>query len=288
MDKKHFTQAVQLLKSSAEKKAFTQSIDIIINLKNIDLKKEDQKVNTFLTLPYPLGKQITTTALVGNELSTKAKAVCNHVILVDQFKTLDKKAIKKLAESTDFFIAQATIMPQIAATFGKILGPRGLMPNPKAGCVLPPTGEVKPIVDRLQKTVKLETKNEPVVKTAVGVELSKEEELVENAFFIYNTILHALPQEKNNIKSVLLKLTMGKPIVVSEEGAHIKVHEPKKKPEQKQALSSTAAVQQPASEVTVTPTAEKEKQSLKEKKKEKSSSSKAKKPKKEAKSEVEK
>lgn len=234
MDKKHFAQAVQVVKQNSEKKNFLQSIDLIINLKNIDLKKEDQKINTFLTLPFSLGKQIKTTALVGNELSTKAKAVCNTVILLDQFKTLDKHKIKKVAETTDYFIAQSTIMPQIAATFGKILGPRGLMPNPKAGCVLPPTAEIKPVVDRLQKTVKLETKNEPTIKAAIGTEQSKEEEVVENAFLIFNTVLHSLPQEKNNIKSVLMKLTMGKPVIITEEGAHVKVHEPKKKPEAKQ------------------------------------------------------
>ncbi len=223
MDKKHFTQGVQVLRQNTEKKKFTQSVEIIINFKGLDPKREDHKINTFLTLPFSRGKQITTTALVGNDLSTKAKAVCNNVVQVEQFKTLEKSKIKKLAETTTFFLAQSTIMPQVAATFGKILGPRNLMPNPKAGCVIPPTAEIKPAIDRLQKTVRLETKNEPVIKAVIGIESMKDEELVENAFAVFSTILHMLPQEKHNIKSVMVKLTMGKPIVITEEGAHVKI-----------------------------------------------------------------
>ncbi len=223
MDKKHFTQGVQVLRANAEKKEFVQSIEVIINFKGLDPKREDHKISTFLTLPFSRGKTITTTALVGHELSTKAKAVCNEVIQVEQFKTLEKSKIKKLAETTTFFLAQSTIMPQVAQTFGKILGPRSLMPNPKAGCVILPTAELKSAVDRLQKTVKLETKNEPVVKAVIGLESMKDEELMENAFAIFNTVLHLLPQEKHNIKSVLIKSTMGKPIVITEEGAHVKI-----------------------------------------------------------------
>ena len=223
MDKKHFAQAVQVLRQNTEKKEFVQSIDIIMNFKGLDPKREDHKVNAFIVLPFSRGKPIRTTALVGHELSTKAKAVCNEVVQVEQFKTLEKSKIKKLAETTTFFIAQSTIMPQIAQVFGKILGPRSLMPNPKAGAVIPPTGEVKNVVERLQKTVKVETKNEPVVKAVIGTESMKDEEIAENAFAVYNTILHALPQERHNIKSVLIKLTMGKPVVVTEEGAHVKI-----------------------------------------------------------------
>ena len=281
MEKKQFAQAVQLLKSSAEKKAFTQSVDLIINFKGLDLKKEDHKINTFIVLPFSRGRQIVTTALVGNELSTKAKASCNHVVQAEQFKALEKGKIKKLAETTTFFIAQSTIMPQIAATFGKILGPRGLMPNPKAGAVIPPTGEVKPIVERLQKTVKVETKNDPSIRTVIGLESMKDEELVENAFAVFNTILHTLPQEKHNIKSVLIKLTMGKPIVITEEGAHQKVEQPKQRKETPKKASAKQDVEapkeQPPQEPQAEPKQEKESAFKKEKKEKPKKASKTKK-----------
>ncbi|MEK6861190.1 MAG: hypothetical protein AABY07_04405, partial [Nanoarchaeota archaeon] len=177
-------------------------------------KREDKKDNTLLIHPCSLGKKVKTTALVGQELIAKAK-VCDKTVVLDDFKKQDKKALKKLAEETDYFIAQANIMPQVAATFGKILGPRGKMPNPKAGCVVPPIiPDLKPTVEKLQKTIKLETKNEPTLKLRIGSESSKDEEIAENILSVYNNILTALPQEKNNIKNMVLKLTMGKPFII--------------------------------------------------------------------------
>ena len=134
----------------------------------------------------------------------------------DEFKNYDEAAIRALMKEADIFIAQATIMPQVASTFGKILGPVGKMPNPKAGAVVPPTAELKPVVERLQKTVRLETKGELSVKAPVGTEKMKDDEIAENMFAVYNAALHAVPGEKENIKEVLVKLTMGKPIAVKD------------------------------------------------------------------------
>lgn len=214
MDKKDITKAIQQARENSKKRKFAQSFDLIFNLRQLDLKKETDKVNSFITLPFSIGKKITTTALVGPELSTKAKESCTNVIPVEHFKIIEKKKIKKLSQETDFFIAQATIMPQIAAAFGKILGPRGKMPNIKAGCVVPPTADLKPVIEKLHKTVKVETKNEPTLKLRVGIESMKDEEIIENIHAVYNSVIHMLPQEKDNIKRVILKLTMGKPVVI--------------------------------------------------------------------------
>ena len=218
MDKKQFEQAIQEIRKTSKKRNFVQTFDIIINLKNLDLKKEDQKVNNFLALPYLRGKKVKVAALVGQELSTKAKDACEHVFLQEDFKGIDKKQVKKAASDTEFFVAQANIMPQVAQTFGKVLGPLGKMPNPKAGCIVPPTGDIKPVIERLQKTVHLQTKNELTVKAPIGNESMKDEEIIENALAVYNNILHSVPQEKNNIVSVVLKLTMGLPVYVAGQG----------------------------------------------------------------------
>ncbi len=212
MDKNKLLESIKEARNS--KKKFTQSFDLVINLKNINIKKEDQKILTFTTLPFFPGKPRRITALVGKELVTKARSSLKNVIHLDDFKNLDKKAIKKIASETDFFIAQANVMPQIAATFGKILGPRGLMPNPKADCILQPTEEISQTVKRLEKTVRLETKNEPTIKAPIGSENMKDEEIAENALAVYNSLLPLLPEEKNNIKSIIVKLTMGKPAYV--------------------------------------------------------------------------
>ncbi len=216
MEKQELLQAIKKVKASSKKRKFTESVDLIINLKGLNLKKEEEKINVFLPLPYARGKKTRVTALIDQALVTKAKASCDNCILLDDFKKYDKKAIRKLAKKTDFFIAQANIMPKVAATFGRILGPKGKMPNPKAGCVVQPTAELQPLVERLQKLIRIETKNEQTIKLSLGISTMKDEELVENGMTIYNYIVAHVPQEKNNIKNLLIKLTMGTPIKIGQ------------------------------------------------------------------------
>jgi large subunit ribosomal protein L1 len=217
MEKKEILEAIKSVKASSKKRKFTESLDLIVNLKGLNLKKEEEKINTFITLPHQRGKKTKITALVDKELSTKAKDTCDHIVLLDDFKKQDKKSIKKLAEKTDYFVAQASIMPKVAQTFGRVLGPRGQMPNPKAGCVVPSTADLKPLVTRLQTLVKIETKNEQAIKTSLGHSDFDDNKLADNAMTIYNYIISHVPQEKNNIKNVTLKLTMGKPLIIGQK-----------------------------------------------------------------------
>ncbi|MBL7055886.1 50S ribosomal protein L1 [Candidatus Woesearchaeota archaeon] len=209
MKKQDIVKTLEQAKKNSPKRNFKQSVDLIINLKDLDLKKPEHNVNMPVTLHYPSGKQVSVCALVGQELQAKAKEVCNETILATEFaKFKDKKAMKQLADKHDFFIAQASVMPQIATTFGRVFGPRGKMPNPKVGAVLPPNANVKPLCDKLSKTVTVATKEEPVVKCMVGKEDTKEEELIDNILTVYNTVIQKLPSE-HNIKNAMLKLTMG-------------------------------------------------------------------------------
>jgi large subunit ribosomal protein L1 len=217
MNKNNILNIIKKVRENSKKRKFNQTFDLIINLKNLNLKKPEENINSFITLPYGRGKKVKVCGLVGLELGNKAKDVCDKVILKDEFEKLDKKDIKSLAREYNFFIAQVNLMPDIAKHFGKILGSRGKMPSPKAGCVVPINAELKPLYEKLQKIVKVETKNEPIVKLAIGNESMKDEEIAENILNFYDTILSLLPQEKNNIKNVFLKLTMGKPILIGDE-----------------------------------------------------------------------
>jgi len=217
MEKQDIIQAIKTVRDNSKKRKFIESFDLVINLKGLNLKKEDEKILAFIPLPHTRGKKTRVTALVDQALSTKAKEACSKTILLDDFKKQDKKKIKKLARETDYFIAQSTIMPKVAQTFGRVLGPIGKMPNPKAGCVVPPTAELKPLVEKLQKLIKIETKNEQTIKTSIGLISMKDEELVANAIAIYNYVVHHVPQEKNNIKNIILKSSMGTPVVVGEK-----------------------------------------------------------------------
>ncbi len=213
--KNDFKKALEQVRSNSQKRNFKQAIDLIINVKDLNLKKPEEQVDTFVILNHLRGKKIKVAALVGPELKDAAKAACDTVILHSDFAKLTKKRdIQKLANDHDFFIAQANIMPDVAKTFGRIFGPRGKMPNPKAGCVVPPNANLTALVERLQKIVKVSIKTQLSFKCRIGTEEMSDDHIIDNLTTVYTALTHALPQEDRNIKNIMLKFTMDKPIVV--------------------------------------------------------------------------
>ena len=218
MDKEQIHAALAKAKDISEKRNFKQSFDLIINLRGLDLKKPEHQVDLFVTLPHSRGKKVKVCALVAAELAEQAKNICDSVIMSDSFERYkEKKEIKKIASSFDFFIAQANIMPKVATVFGRIFGPRGKMPNPKSGSVVPPNANLKPLYEKLQRTIRANAKTAPLVQCPIGTEDMGINDVAENALALYSTLLQVLPNERHNIKDVYVKLTMGKPVKVGEK-----------------------------------------------------------------------
>lgn len=232
MNKKAILDSVKKLRELSKQRKFKQTVDISMNLQGLDLKKNpDQKIDLFIQLPHPKGKKPKICALVGKELETKAK-VFDKVILSDEFTALtsDKKALKKLAREYDYFVAQANLMADIGAKFGRVLAPIGKMPNPKAGCIVPPTADLEPLKARLENTVRLVTKDQLSIKAIAGSEEMSDDDIAENISAAYSAVAHELPNEKANFKSMFIKFTMSKPVEVTEKGPVLHhVQEPKKK-----------------------------------------------------------
>lgn len=214
MDKSKVLEVIKKLKADSKKRKFTQSFDLVVTLKGLDMKKADDQVDLFLMLPYSRGKKAKICALSGAETKEEATKVCDKVILDDDFEKYakDKKAAKVLADEYDYFIAQANMMTKVAAAFGKVLGVRGKMPNPKIGSIFPPKAALRPVYDKLQKTVRIQAKTAPMMQLMVGMETQKDEEVAENIMAAYTNLVSHLKGEINNVKQVLLKLTMSKPV----------------------------------------------------------------------------
>lgn len=210
MEKTQVQKALAEIKNQPKRK-FTQSYDLIINLKNIVIKTNP--VDFFATLHYGRGKKIKVAAFVDQLLFDQASKFCDFIIKDTEFsKYQDKKVAKKLAVDYDYFIAQANLMPKVAAGFGRILGARGKMPNPKLGCVVPPNANLEALRKKLELTVRLTTKKGTNLQCTVGREDQAEAEIIDNIVTLYQTTLKQLPNEAQNIKNVSLKLTMGKPV----------------------------------------------------------------------------
>ena len=234
MDKNNLIKSLKVLKEDSKKRNFKQTIDAIFNLKELDLKKSDNHVDFFVNLHHERGKKVKVCALVGGELAAEAKKVCDEVVMANDFPKYqkDKKLTKKLADKYDFFIAQANLMGQVAGAFGRVLGPKGKMPNPKAGCVVPPKAVLKPLYDRLQKNIRVNIKTTTSFKCRVGPEEMPDDDVADNIITVYNNLTHHLPKEANNIKNVMIKLSMGTPLRIDDKGNIVKIEE-KEKPEEK-------------------------------------------------------
>ena len=205
MNKEDFLKALEELRKQ-EKKKFTQSVDLIINLTNFNVKKES--VNLFINLPYKV-KDVKIAAFLN-----KKSDVVDSITRAEIDKYKDKKEAKKLIRNYDFFISSASLMPVLATSIGRFLGPAGKMPSPQMGIVTSETeDEIKKTLEKFEKIARIKTK-EPSIKIVIGKEDMKDEEIAENAIITYNTILNSLPRKKENIKSVMIKFTMSKPIKI--------------------------------------------------------------------------
>lgn len=214
METQEAIQKIKEAKQESKQRNFTQSVDFVINLKNLDFKKPEEQVDFYVQIPHTHGKPVKVCGLMGPESIDEAEKVFDRAIAQSDFEKLTKNEIKNLAKEYDYFVAQGNIMADVAKNFGRVLGPRGKMPDPKAGCVVAPKTSLAPLYKRLQKMVRVQAKQAPVIHLLVGSQEQDEQEIAENLATIYNQLRLNLPLEENNIKNALVKLTMGKPVTL--------------------------------------------------------------------------
>lgn len=196
-------EAIKLVKETGVVK-FDATVELHANL-NIDQKKSDQQLRGSIMLPNGTGKTIRVAAFVGPDKEKEAKEAGATLVGGEDLIAKIKKTNK-----TDFDIAVATpdMMPKLAM-IAKVLGQKGLMPNPKAGTITP---DIKKIVADLNSGL-VSLKNDATgnVHSAVGKISFTDEQLVENV----NTFLEELKKMKPEgvkggfIKSIYLTSSMG-------------------------------------------------------------------------------
>ena len=192
-------------KEKSKKRKFTQTWDLIINLKNIDLKKPENRFSGNVILPHEIGKDIKI-CVITDSLAKKAEELGVKVLRKEDLKNIDKKEVKRLAKEYDYFLGEVTLMPLIGKTLGPVLGPRGKMPKP-----FPPTADIEKLIEMGKKSFSVNVKI-PVIQGAVGTENLEEEKVKENIEAVLDFVIKNLPKGERQIKSVYAKLTMGKPV----------------------------------------------------------------------------
>jgi len=198
--------AVQKALESAKKRNFVETVELAINLKDIDLSLPKNRIQEDIVLPKGRGKQIKVTVIGGGELALKAKNVADLVIGPDELGTIadNKKQAKKIANDTDYFIAEAPLMAQVGKRLGTVLGPRGKMPKPIA-----PGADPSAMIDNLRKSVTVRSKDHKTFHVPVGTVNMSAEDIAENVDVIMSRVIGHLEKGKHNLDSAYIKTTMG-------------------------------------------------------------------------------
>jgi large subunit ribosomal protein L1 len=188
---------------------FKQSVDVVINLKNIDMNDAKNRIEDEVMLPHGRGVEAKLALFASGDLALKSKTHVDLLIKPEEIEELakDKKKFKKIADEYDFFIAEAPLMPTIGKTLGIILGPRGKMPKP-----VPPTIDIANMAKSMRKTVKIRSKTTKTIHATVGREEMNAQHIADNIDAIIKRLEGKLERGKLNIGSVYVKTSMGPPM----------------------------------------------------------------------------
>jgi large subunit ribosomal protein L1 len=213
LNMKNLIAAVKEVKSSSKERKFSQSIDLAINLQNIDMKKPEGRIQERIELPHSVGKEAKICVIASGGMALKAKkAGASFVLEKAALEALvgDKKKQKDFAKNYDLFIAEAPLMPLVGRSLGASLGPRGKMPTP-----VPPNADIKEQIERHKKIVFVRMRGQPVIQCRVGNESMADNEIAENVQAIVRRIEGKLKRGIKNFKSVYLKTSMGSSVKVA-------------------------------------------------------------------------
>jgi large subunit ribosomal protein L1 len=212
LPKESLLNALEELKKNSPKRKFKQAVELVIKLKDVDLKKQESKISEAIVLPNPPGKPVKVCFIASGDLAVRAKRGGADLVLGrDELEAIgrEKKQARKIVREYGQFVSEAPLMPLVGKTLGPILGPRGKMPTP-----VPPNIAVEDVLARQRRTVRVRLRDQPVIQCRVGTEDMPSEQIAENVQAVITAIEGKLERGLGNIGNVILKATMGPPVKV--------------------------------------------------------------------------
>jgi large subunit ribosomal protein L1 len=195
----------EALAKSIERK-FSETVEISVNLKDLDLTVPKNRLEDEIPLPKGRGKTVKVAVFGSPELCQKMRGVADLVVAANELDEFakDKKNVKKVVTDIDFFLAEAPLMPTIGKRLGVVLGPRGKMPRP-----VPPGSDPTNLVNALKRSIRIRSKGNRTFHAPVGTRGMKPEEIAQNIDAVLTRIMGKLERGRTNIESVYVKMTMG-------------------------------------------------------------------------------
>lgn len=190
----------------APARAFPETVELAINLKELDLTVPKNRLEDEVPLPNGRGRPVRVAIFGTPELLQKVRGVADRTFTAAELEELvkDKKAAKKLVAEVDFFLAEAPLMPTIGKRLGVVLGPRGKMPRP-----VPPGSDPSNLINALKRSIRVRSKGNRTFHAPVGIRTMPPEQIAQNVDAVLNRILGKLERGRLNIESVYVKTSMG-------------------------------------------------------------------------------
>jgi len=212
LDKKTIVDAVKQAKEQSGGKKFNQTVDLILNIKEVDMKAPEGKIQAVVELPHATAKPNKVLVVASGELAMKARhANADKVIERGDLEALagKKKELRKLANEYDVFVSEAPMMAMVGKTLGPVLGPRGKMPIP-----VPPNADIIELLKKHRKTVVVRMRAQPIIQVSVGSEGMSEDDLFDNVQAVLRFLEGKLKRGLKNVKNVYIKTSMGVPVKI--------------------------------------------------------------------------
>ena len=202
----HLIDIMKKLQAESKQRKLLESVELAINLKDIDLSNPKNRIQEEIPLPNGRGRQVKIGIFGSSEMAMKAKGVADVVIQPEELEELakDKAKARKFARQGDFFLAEAPLMPTIGKRLGVVLAPRGKMPKP-----IPPGSDPKAAIEKLRGSVSVRTRDKKTFHLPIGTKDMPADKLAENLDAVLKRIMSKLERGKMNIRSAYVKTTMG-------------------------------------------------------------------------------
>ncbi len=203
---------------------FDETIDLIINLKDLNLNDPKQRIDKEIVLPNNIitSDKPNVCVIASDEILLEARNLGLETIDNDglvQLNNEEKKEKKKFVKKYDFFIVEDKMMPSVARYLARFLGPLGKMPKPFPsgyGIISSPE-DLKIAIERYLKIIRIQLKKQLLIQVKIGKKSMEKDRVFENLKTVVDYIADQMPHRYNNIKSMFLKTTMGHPIKIDEQ-----------------------------------------------------------------------